>query len=276
MAQIVLDDDSILFADGTRHYKNVQRNEFYVYNANHWTPVNGGQCCLWTVPAGTTSIQFEILSGGGPGGSSGGDYDHGVGGAGGNYTMKSLKKSGGAFQGGCTYTICAAGTSDCSCCCSCNMNCRHGCVSYVTGPGLTNFCAIGGMGGTTSWDMTSNCYNCHIGNTQCSVGNYNAGWANYSCNTPTYGGDVEFRGTTGGFVRQYDCCSQAYSTAGAPSGPFTAPHGSSGKGRCVGNWACCSAHSAFPGGGGAGHATDATDACWGGFGAGGLVKVTYS
>ena len=276
MTQIVLDDDSILFADGTRHYKNVQRNEFYVYNANHWTPVNGGKCCLWTVPAGTTSIQFEILSGGGPGGSSGGDYDHGVGGAGGNYTMKSLKKSGGAFQGGCTYTICSAGTSDCSCCCSCNMNCRHGCVSYVTGPGLTNFCAIGGMGGATHWDVSSNCYNCHIGNTQCSVGNYNAGWVTYSCNTPTYGGDVEFRGTTGGFVRQYDCCSQAYSTAGAPSGPFTAPTGSTGKARCVGNWACCSAHSAFPGGGGAGHATDATDACWGGFGAGGLVKVTYS
>ena len=273
---IQLDDDSILFGDGSRSYKNVQKNEFYVYNENHWTPVNGGKCCLWTVPAGTTSIIFEVLSGGGPGGSSGGDYDHGVGGQGGNYTMKTLRKSNGDFVSGCQYTICAAGTSDCSCCCSCNMNCRHGCTSFVTGSGLTNFCAIGGMGGSTNWDMTSNCYNCHIGNIQCDRGNYNAGWVNHVCNSPTYGGDVEFRGTSGSFVRQYDCCAHAFSVAGSPSGPFTAAHGISGKHRCVGNLACCSAHAAFPGGGGAGHATDSSDACWGSFGAGGLVKVTYS
>lgn len=156
------------------------------------------------------------------------------------------------------------------------MNCRHGCTSFVTGSGLSNFCAIGGMGGSTHWDVTSNCYNCHIGNTQCSRGNYNAGWVTHACDTPTYGGDVEFRGTTGGYMRQYDCCAHAFSTAGSPSGPFTAAHGITGKHRCVGNLACCSAHAAFPGGGGAGHATDSTDACWGSFGAGGLVKVTYS
>jgi hypothetical protein len=39
--------------------------------------------------------------------------------------------------------------------------------------------------------------------------------------------------------------------------------------------ACCSAHAAFPGGGGAGHATDSSNACWGSFGAGGLVRITY-
>ena len=160
---ITLATDAIVFPDGTRQAHIVEKSAFYVYSSNHWTPLNGGACCLWTVPTGTTSIKFELLSGGGPGGSSGGDYDYGQGGQGGHYTMKTLRKSSAHFIDGSTYTICAAGTSDCSCCCSCNMNCRHGCISYVTGPGLTNFCAIGGMGGSTSWDISSNCYNCHLG-----------------------------------------------------------------------------------------------------------------
>lgn len=45
--------------DGTRQYTNVEEKEFYVYNSNFWSPVNGGMCCLWTVPNGTTSIKFE-------------------------------------------------------------------------------------------------------------------------------------------------------------------------------------------------------------------------
>lgn len=273
---IKIDNDSILFGDGSRQYKNIEHKEFYVYNSNHWDPVNGGKCCEWTVPSGTTSILFEVLSGGGPGGSSGGDYDFGIGGQGGNYTSKSLVKSVAGFVDGSKYTICAAGTSDCSCCCSCNMNCRHGCASYVNGPGLSNLCAIGGTGGSTNWDMQSNCYNCHIGNVQCSVGNFNGGWVNHVCNTPTYGGDIEFRGTSGSMNKQYDCCADTFSVPGGPTGPFAAGSGVGGKHWCTGNLACCSMHSAFPGGGGGGHGTGSANACWGSFGAGGLVKISYS
>ena len=273
---ITLANDAVTFPDGTKQYKNPEKQEFYVYNSSHWTPVNGGKCCLWTVPFGTGTIKFEVLSGGGPGGSSGGDYDHGIGGQGGNYTAIVLTKTGGSFTDGCQYTICSAGTSDCSCCCSCNMNCRHGCTSFVVGAGLTNFCAIGGMGGSTNWDISSNCYNCFIGNTQCSLGNYNAGWVNHVCDTPTYGGSIEFRGTSGSYNSQYNCCAEQFSVQGSPSGPFSAPHGVGGKHRCVGNLACCSSHATFPGGGGAGHATDASSACWGSFGAGGLVRITYN
>ena len=272
---ITLGTNSVTHHDGSVQLTAGEEQELYVYNSNHWTPLNGGKCCLWTVPTGITSVKFEILSGGGPGGSSGGDYDNGVGGAGGNYTVKQLTKSIAGFTDGTsTYTICSAGTSDCSCCCQCNTSARHGCTSYVTGTGLTNFCALGGMGGNTSWDVHSNCYNCHIGNTQCSLGNYNAGWNNDSCNTPTYGGSIEFRGTTGSMNQQYDCCADYFSVAGSPSGPFAVSHGISGKHWCTGDQACCSAHAAFPGGGGAGHS--APPGCWGGFGAGGLVKVTYS
>ena len=91
------------------------------------------------------------------------------------------------------------------------------------------------------------------------------------------GGDIEFRGTSGSMKRtQPDCCADIHGVAGSPSGPFAAWHGVSGKHACVGNLACCSHHAVFPGGGGGPHVTASTDACWGSFGAGGLVRVTYS
>ncbi|ATV46236.1 hypothetical protein [Lake Baikal phage Baikal-20-5m-C28] len=274
---IKLNNKSIQHVDGSQQFSSVEEKEFYVYNPDHWTVLNGGKCCLWTVPTGTTSIKFEILSGGGPGGSSGGDYDVGIGGQGGNYTVKTITRNVAAFIDGSQYTICAAGTSDCSCCCSCNMNCKHGCTSYVTGLGLSNFCAIGGMGGSTSWDVMSGCYNCFIGNATCDLGNYNAGWVNHVCNSPTYGGDIEFRGSSGSMRRtQPDCCADIHGVAGSPAGPFAAWHGIGGKHACMGNHACCSHHSSWPGGGGAAHITAATPACSGAWGAGGLVRVTYS
>jgi hypothetical protein len=171
---VQLSNCGIVYGNSQHQCKIAEVNEIYVWNVNNWTPLNGGRCCAFTVPTGTTSIKFEILSGGGPGGSSGGDHDHGIGGQGGNYGVRTLQKSVHGFTDGTVYTVCAAGSSDCSCCCSCNQNCRHGCPSFVTGTGLSNFCAIGGMGGYTLFDTISNCYNCHIGNVQCNVGNYSA------------------------------------------------------------------------------------------------------
>ena len=274
---IKLNNTYIQHTDGSQQFSSVEEKEFYVYNADHWTVLNGGKCCLWTVPTGTTSIKFELLSGGGPGGSSGGDYDVGIGGQGGNYTVKTITRNVAAFVDGSTYTICAAGTSDCSCCCSCNMNCKHGCTSFVTGLGLTNFCALGGMGGSTHWDVMSGCYNCFISNATCSLDNYNAGWVNHVCNSPTYGGDIEFRGVSGSMRRtQPDCCADIHGVAGSPAGPFASWHGIGGKHACMGGMACCSHHSSWPGGGGGAHITAATPACAGSYGAGGLVRVTYS
>jgi len=273
---VQLSNCGIIYSNNQHKCTIEEKIEVYVYNGNHWSPANGGRCCGWVVPTGTTSIKFEILSGGGPGGSSGGDYDYGIGGQGGNYTAKTLQKSVHGFTDGQTYTVCAAGTSDCSCCCSCNVNCRHGCTGWVQGTGLSNFCAIGGMGGPTIWDKMSQCYNCHIGNVQCNLGLYNSSWQANACNSPTYGGDMEFRGTAGSMNREYSCCADHFSVAGSPSGPISAAHGIGGKHPCVGNLACCSAHAAYPGGGGAGHTTMSSNACWGSFGAGGLVKITYS
>ena len=255
------------------------QKDFYIYNTNHWSVTNGGCCLSWTVPTGAQIIKFEILSGGGPGGSSGWDYDIGHGGAGGNYNVKTICKDAGEFVSTAgtesVFMLCAGGTSMCSCCGNCNRNCRHGCTSYVTGPGLSNFCAIGGHGGSTSWDKQSNCYNCHIGNQQCDLGSYNGGWVSHNCNEASHGGDICFRGISGSHYQQYNCCADSSSFSGGPAGPFSVSGTAVNKHWCTGNMACCSAHSAFPGGGGSGHQSGSGSTCWGGFGAGGLVKVTY-
>ena len=101
---VCLSNLGVVYSNGQHQCVIPETKEFWVYGTNHWVANNGGRCCGWTVPAGTTSIKFEILSGGGPGGSSGGDYDHGVGGAGGNYTSKTITKSANGFADGTVYT----------------------------------------------------------------------------------------------------------------------------------------------------------------------------
>jgi hypothetical protein len=271
---VCINTTGIKFSNGKCLATAPEQYELWVYNCNWWTPCNGGRCCYWTVPTGVTSLKFEIVSGGGPGGSSGGDYDFGIGGQGGNYGSKTLQRSVHGFGDGTGYRLCAASSSMCSCCCRCNGNDRHGCPSFACGTGIY-MCARGGRSGSTNWDMVSSCYNCHIGNVQCDRGNYNAGWVTYNCFCVT-GHDMHFRGTSGSMYKGVSCCSHMFSVAGGPSGPFNAPHGVGGKDMCTGNLACCSAHAAFPGGGGPGHGTASRNACWGSFGQGGLVKLTYS
>jgi len=255
--------------------------EFTIFNRNHWTVQNGGCCLAWTAPAGISSIKFEVLSGGGPGGSSGGDHDVPVGGQGGNYAMIQLLVEDSDFTpGSSSYTLCAAGTSNCSCCCHCCTACRDGCISYVTGDGLTNFCAVGGRGGPNSWDVMSSCYNCQL-SAQCNLGLYNSTWVQSATN-PGFCGIPEvptaksmgYTGTSGDLFQSMTCCQEAFTIAGVPSGPFSTSSGMSGD-WCTTSFPCCSAHSNFPGGGGTGLGRATSSACWGFWGAGGLVKVTY-
>ena len=256
--------------------------EFTIFNRNHWTDTNGGCCLQWTVPASVQMVKFEILSGGGPGGSSGGDHDVPMGGQGGNYAMIQLFASDSEFTAGSSqYTLCAAGTSNCSCCCHCCSACRDGCTSYVTGDGLTNFCTVGGRGGSNSWDKMSSCYNCGLA-TQCNLGTYNENWITNATNpgfcgipeTPTEK-SMGYTGTTGHSYHGYDCCSHVFTTAGGPTGPFAVSYTGQGSSWCTGAYSCCSSHSMFPGGAGVGVGHATSSACWGHWGAGGLVKVTY-
>ena len=175
------------------------------------------------------------------------------------------------------YLLCAGGTSCCSCCCSCNKNCKHGCTSYATGDGLQNFCAVGGEGGETNWDVFSNCYNCHINSAQCSLGNYNAGWVSYQCGSDQiWGADYGFIGSPGGWFKAYDCCQYQFSYAGSPRGPFSSGGLDAMMNMyCMGGISCCGAHSSFPGGGGGGRSIGSSTGCVAVWGNSGLIKVTY-
>ena len=358
--------------------------EFFIMRDCHWGVTNGGCCAIWQVPVGTSMIKFELVGGGGPGGSSGGDHDHGIGGQGGGYAVKTIYSNpegprgfvhapcvcfdnlhGGSSasataQVGCDgrlifsitnagsgyspstapnvcvwgkcgvptncqsiyngpnaryvavvnsgstiincicahedfcsaagkqtcFTLCAGGTSNCSCCCSCHDSCRHGCPSYVCQyysgcpiclSSICNMCAVGGRGGYTMTDVNSNCYNCSTSSTQCSKSNYNNGWGNCLCSCPGWkNADYGFPGSAGGTYKDYDCCQNMHSWAGAPVGPFSHSgiNGFSQK-WCWSGEACLSGHSEFPGGGGAANMVGSSTGCVGGFGAGGLIKVTY-
>lgn len=96
-----------------------------------------GGCCLWTVPAGATKVRFELWgagSGTGPGNCCG-HTPWGANGAYGSVIITAVP--------GCQYTLCAGCAH--AALVYCTQNCDvSGCQSFVTGYGLTNYCADGG------------------------------------------------------------------------------------------------------------------------------------
>lgn len=100
--------------------------------------------CCWQVPAGVTSLTFEIWGGGG-GGAGACCCGWGHPGGAGAYAKKAVTGS----LGGENYQLFAAYAG----CCSPSRSCGYrGCQSWVTGTGLSNFCAEGGLPG---------CFNCN-------------------------------------------------------------------------------------------------------------------
>lgn len=106
-----------------------------------------GNCCAWTVPAGITSMVIEIWGGGGSGAAVNCTCcGFATGGGGGAYSRTPTL----SVTPGTVYTLCAGsgacgargGAASNLCCCG-----AKGVTTYVTGTGLTNFCAEGGYGG---------------------------------------------------------------------------------------------------------------------------------
>lgn len=97
-----------------------------------------GVCCAWTVPGGASCARFQIWGAGGMGGYGCCCAFAPFGGTG-AYASVIIPVTPGD-----TYTLCAG----CAfCCCACaggSGNNVAGCASFVTGTGLTNFCAEGG------------------------------------------------------------------------------------------------------------------------------------
>ena len=106
-----------------------------VYDATAF--FRGGGTCTWTVPTGVTKARFELW-GAGAGSQGSNCCGHGPTGNSGSYASVCMPVTPGQ-----AYVLCAGAASSVVACCevSCNID---GAPSFVTGAGLTNFCAMGG------------------------------------------------------------------------------------------------------------------------------------
>ena len=97
-----------------------------------------GASCVWTVPSGVTCVRFQIWGAGTTSGMAC-CCAYGVPGSSGAYASVIMPVTAGN-----SYTLCAG----CAYCCypSWGGGMADGCASYVTGTGLSNFCAEGGQG----------------------------------------------------------------------------------------------------------------------------------
>ena len=220
-----------------------------------------GTSCSWTVPTGVTSIVIEMWGAGGGGGGNGHCCccSNGLPGGAGGYISATIPVTGGSV-----YAICAGAGGSYGCGGSTGPS--SGNPSYVTGPGLSNFCAGGGQQGHNDCNGTRGCFSWNAcNNTSCGL-----------IGSSTTVGNVIFACGEGGhrFGRSQGCRSDAIS-------------GSAPMGGGAGVWTtydhCCrynpylSPAGQFPGGGGGGARMDC---CCGGCtcgacGAGGLVRVWF-
>ena len=155
-----------------------------------------GCCCAWTVPAGATCIQFQIWGSGG--GTSGvcccGGAPWGASGAYATVTIPAVV--------GCVYTLCAG----CAYCCYASQGTNGAsATSYVTGYGLTGFCAAGGAYSQCNWNNLNIQWNSNwpsvntTGPTSCSGWNFCwDGTNDDTCREYEYSNGAQFYGTATG------------------------------------------------------------------------------
>ena len=233
--------------------------QLYVYNTNINSSYNGGQCCLWTVPANVNQAKFEIWGGGGAGGGACCCQMQMCSGGSGDYVRKTVR-----VIPGCQITICAGGSTCCTtCCCG-----PAGYNSFVCLNGGTYPISVTSGGGVSGQTNCSNWNQCegYIAGCGSSGGNSGGdfvmcgGWNTFHTSQPTcgYDGWGWVPGTTywtTGTAMTRDYC-QNY-TGGNALG--------NGQGQI-----------SFPGSGGAGGSNSyGNGTCWGAFGLGGMVLVTF-
>ena len=225
-----------------------------VFSTSTSSPQNGGRCCLSTVPAGASWVRWEVWGGGsdGPGGCCC-QQPAQTGGAG-AYARKTM-----SVNVSDQFTICAAGSGCCAQpCCG-----TEGFPSFVriNGGGVVT-CARGGP---------TSCSKCFHG--------YDSGCMRESntrmcCLDSTFGADYSvcaISGSSGGG----SCGFNSYQFV--PEGPILGGGIKISRDYCQSLSGCTSIGgvATFPGGGGAGAVSNGGGCCWGGFGAGGLVIITW-
>ena len=213
-----------------------------------------GCCCYWQVPSGVEKVTFEIWGAGGNGNGSCScnRCHHYQGAAGGTYNTKTI-----STNGGCYYTVCAAGVYRC---CSRECNGCIGCSSYVNGYNLSNFCAQGGARGCANPDWSVACTS-----------------RNFCCVSPgTWGGDFAMAPHQDGFSGHWDChCGPSVTTECTSGAPFLT---SSTENTAVHCWQRCGCWTApYATGGKGGQTQYCGSSCCGqgGQGGSGMVRITY-
>jgi len=268
-------EDGSLTADKLAPKSTNQYCIFYVYNNRGFTRQscsNGSDCicqacgasCTWTVPANVSKAIFEIWSGGGggPGINCCGTCSFAIGGAGGNYALKSI-----SVTPGDTYTICAGGSWNCARAYGCSAS--MGCASYVTGNNLSNFCAQGACGGWMcngdAWGPRTHgtCTNCGVAGSVCGF----------------TGADFGINGTVGWKMGHSGCHCQGADLQFSGTAPLI--------GKAVSNsptevWCSCGCYINWPSGGGmpgvSSYCGNYAQCCAAGSGQGGsgIVKITFA
>ena len=240
--------------------------------------------CRWCVPCGVTKVTFEIWGGGGGGGGAC-CCMNGIPGTTGAYSRKTLTYP--EVEGGFCYSMCVGtATSNTN-----SFRGRRGCTTYITGPGLTNFCAEGGYGGCSCcgiWSNSSNysqdCITFATANGDPSAGNC------LGYGPPAYGGDENIRGRSGWIRAQ--CQSNCAVKAMLPYPPRLIDHSGGWstthyctcvtcgeQNHCFFNhpWSgdpwCYS--SGIPGFGNASGITCSSSCVCGTPGSGGMIRITY-
>jgi hypothetical protein len=137
-------------------------------------------CPGFCVIPGVTTVQFEIWGGGGSGAGACCCQQGSPGGSG-AYAMKTLCASdlGVDTLGGMCYLLFIAPPTCCSACCVG----LQGCKSYITGCGLSNFCADGGMPGRTCCYIFHDAHGANLTGTWGPGGTGKSAWNSAGCYT---------------------------------------------------------------------------------------------
>jgi len=241
-----------LLSDISGGETSVPNRIFYVQNSSD-SASNGGCCCLWTAPAGTTKATFEMWGAGADGQGARCCERAGTMPTNGSYAIITVDTSAGQ-----QFTICGAGSGCVGCCCGCGPN---GQPSYVVRSGSTIGCAPGGTGGNgqiTRGGMGSGYICCHGLLSACGLG------------------DVVIAGTGTTSIQSQYCQNHSYMFVGGGWGSDRkTPDWCASSFARAGRYRMCSSPS-FPGGAGTPGSACGGGYCEGQCGAGGLVKVSYS
>ena len=234
-----------------------------------------GCICFWCAPAGTTSITFEIWGGGG-GGAGSCCCQQGQPGGSGAYARKTVTGT----LAGCCYSMCIGNATSCvSVCCG-----YLGCQTYVTGYGLTNFCAEGGFGGKTCCFTFWGNYTC-AGN---NIGNVRLCYTETDCRC-YYGADFGSPGRPGYLWSQCSCATCNWKAVTPFPGGLVNQGGGFVMTRmqgdaCINEWQKCipsfgyqvdTSSQFIPGMGTISSTSCAGGCCYGHGGAPGMIRITY-